>query len=61
MYGGPCSSDGAEAETSALYEFDGTFSWHINSNTGGLEIIHESGSILLYGTEGLRFVFELLE
>ena len=60
MYGGPCSSDGAEAETSALYEFDGTFSWYYNEDNGELELIHESGSILLYGTEGQNFAFESL-
>lgn len=61
MFGGPCSTEGAEAETSALYEFDGIFSWYINDNTGGLELTHESGSRLLYGTDGQRFVFSSLE
>ena len=60
MYGGPCSSDGAEAETGALYEFDGTFSWYYNEDNGELELTHESGSILLYGTEGQNFAFESL-
>ena len=60
MYGGPCSSDGAEAETSALYEFDGIFSWCYNEDSGKLELTHESGNRLLYGTDGQTFVFESL-
>lgn len=61
MYGGPCSTEGAEADTTEQYEFNGVFSWYINNNTGGLEITHESGSSLLYGTDGQRFVFTSLE
>lgn len=61
MFGGPLNTEGAEAETSAFYEFDGFFSWYINENTGDLELTHESGSRLLYGTDGQKFVFESLE
>ena len=61
MYGGPYSSEGNEADTSEQYEFDGIFSWYINDNTGEFELTHESGSILLYGTNGQRFVFVPME
>lgn len=61
MFGGPYSTDGAEADTTGLYEFDGVFSWCYNEESGELEFTHESGNRLLYGTDGQKFVFESLE
>lgn len=61
MYGGPLSSDGAEADNTDQYETNGVFSWYYNEDSGELELTHESGSQLLYGTDGQKFVFESLE
>ena len=61
MYGGPCSTQGAEADKPEQYETDSVFSWYINENTGKLELTHESGSVFIYGTDGQRFVFSSLE
>ena len=61
MYGGPLSSDGAEADNTDQYETNSVFSWYYNEDSGELELTHESGSQLLYGTDGQKFVFESLE
>ena len=61
MFGGPTGTDGAEAETTGLYEFDGVFSWYYNQDSGELELTHESGNRLLYGTDGHTFMFERFE
>ena len=61
MFGGPASTDGAEAETSGLYEFNGVFGWYYNEDSAELELTHESGNMFLYGTDCETFVFESIE
>ena len=61
MYGGPLSTEGAEADTTNQYETNSIFSWYYNEDNGNLKLTHESGSVLLYGTEGQSFVFTSLE
>lgn len=61
MYGGPLSSDGAEADNTDQYETNGIFLWNYNADSGELELTHKSGSVFIYGTEGEKFIFTSLE